>query len=482
MEQFTIIADHNKNYKTVSLKCVEDNTLSWKAKAIHLYLISRPPNWVTRASDLKSRSTDGHTSYTSGINELIRHNYVYRLVRRNDKKQICQWCFYVNEEPVSEDVVEEFIKGTTWNIYERSKKPTIEVPINGFSVPIINRNINTYSLPLLENKFSNKDNVDRKRSWSDNSEKDLPTTQPTLNRRKDPPPEKTRRQILTEKINKSIPIIEKEMKDKEKERKQVKLEKDRNEPLLQIPKDVQIIFDEWEKAGFKVSNSNNKTLNHTIRLCKSLLKGSLPTITGFSPFPGIERVVQAIGRYRLAAFEKEYFPGDPKKKKDLQKKMLADFILDYPGNSYLSKYDNSYEPQLLPQYKNHTEDLWPNGTKQIMNFYREHARSTLKEDFTIQDMDKFRRASNMCKEFWDKHQYRIRGITGYRAIAECLCEAVWVSCGEIPSKLYTGSFCTPYAKDRMIAKLSEEGLISESDMGRTNVYKKHNNDDISIEL
>lgn len=305
-----------------------------------------------------------------------------------------------------------------------------------------------------------------------------------LRRRKEPPLEKTRRQILTEKINNSIPIIEKEMKDKAKKERKEKQEKNKNEPVIEIPKDVQFIFDTWEKNGFTICPPNNRTLNHTIRLCKNLLGGKLPMIKGFSPFPGMGKVVEAIERYRLAAFEKEYYPGDPKKKKDLQKKTLADFILNYPGNSLLSKYNNDYEPSLLPQYKNHVEDLWPNGTKQIMSFYREHARGTLKEDFSVSDIDKFRKASNLCKEFWDKHKYQIRGISGYQAIAEYLCKAVWESCGQISSKLYTGSFCTPFAKDRMIAKLSEEGLITESDMGRTNVHKKRDDtsSDVTVSL
>ena len=64
--------DHNKNYKTISLLCVLDPDLSWKAKGIHNYLITRPSNWAIRKADLEKRSLESKGKLDAGINELIK--------------------------------------------------------------------------------------------------------------------------------------------------------------------------------------------------------------------------------------------------------------------------------------------------------------------------------------------------------------------------------------------------------------------------
>lgn len=86
------------NFAHVELTNVEDRTLSWKAKGIHLYIMSRPPEWTIRATDLIRRSTDGRDSLYSGLKELEKKKYLHRKRVYRDGK-IVYWDYDVYEEP-----------------------------------------------------------------------------------------------------------------------------------------------------------------------------------------------------------------------------------------------------------------------------------------------------------------------------------------------------------------------------------------------
>jgi hypothetical protein len=109
--------DHNKNYKIIDTTCIEDKRLSWKAKAIHNYLVTRPEDWEINTKDLEGRSIDGVSSLRAGIDELIEFAYLFRIIKRNNKKQIEKWGYFSTELPQSKEYVEELIKESGWIIY-----------------------------------------------------------------------------------------------------------------------------------------------------------------------------------------------------------------------------------------------------------------------------------------------------------------------------------------------------------------------------
>lgn len=256
------------------------------------------------------------------------------------------------------------------------------------------------------------------------------------------------------------------LKQERAEKRKAKLK-----PPLPVSPQVQEIWNLWESAGFPISNTSDLSYNDDVKACNHLLKGKIPEIT---KVPSMPEIYEAIERFKLAAFDNEFLPEDPVTKKKMQKKKISRFI--YNGfasfeKSLLKKYLVE-EPKLRRQFENQVEDKWPNGSKAIGRFYREHARGTLKESYSVQDIDKFRKASNMCMEFYDKHEHRMRGVNGYPMIQEYLCNAVWEAWGRDPMKLNTGSFCTQFAKDRLLAALTAEGLIEESNMGRgSSIYE-----------
>ena len=97
--------EHNKNYKTINLTCVQDKKLSWKAKGLHNYLITRPPNWEISIGSLTQQSTNGIDSLYAGIRELIKSKYVFRIIKRNEKNQFEKGGYLTAEIPQSIEVI-----------------------------------------------------------------------------------------------------------------------------------------------------------------------------------------------------------------------------------------------------------------------------------------------------------------------------------------------------------------------------------------
>lgn len=77
----------------------EDPNLSFKAKGILGYLLSRPDNWSANVTDLINHSPDGEYAVRSGLKELIQNGYVVRRTERDEKKRIVRFVLEVYEEP-----------------------------------------------------------------------------------------------------------------------------------------------------------------------------------------------------------------------------------------------------------------------------------------------------------------------------------------------------------------------------------------------
>ena len=77
----------------------ENEKISWKAKGILGYLLSKPKDWKTYVADLEKRSTDGRDSTRKGIQELIEHGYILRTEVR-EKGRFKGYDYTVLEEPM----------------------------------------------------------------------------------------------------------------------------------------------------------------------------------------------------------------------------------------------------------------------------------------------------------------------------------------------------------------------------------------------
>lgn len=87
----------------VDKRILENESLSWRAKGLLAYLLSRPPDWTVRTSDLIQRSIDGRDAVYSILKELIQAGYI---CREDGKRSACGRFNSVNylvfEEPFKE--------------------------------------------------------------------------------------------------------------------------------------------------------------------------------------------------------------------------------------------------------------------------------------------------------------------------------------------------------------------------------------------
>lgn len=77
----------------------EDTLISWKAKGMMLYLLSRPDNWKIYVNQLSEVATDGREATRSAINELIERGYIVREQRKKPGGAFDGYDYQVFETP-----------------------------------------------------------------------------------------------------------------------------------------------------------------------------------------------------------------------------------------------------------------------------------------------------------------------------------------------------------------------------------------------
>lgn len=87
-------------YALIDKTFTEDTRLSWKAKGLLAYLLTRPDDWTIMVKDLIKRSKDGRDSVYAGLRELEKYGYLERRVRRDEKGRIIEWESIVYERPI----------------------------------------------------------------------------------------------------------------------------------------------------------------------------------------------------------------------------------------------------------------------------------------------------------------------------------------------------------------------------------------------
>lgn len=81
---------------------LNDPRLSFKAKGILAYLLSKPDDWQVRVKDLANHSADGSTAVRSGLKELIQCGYAeFRRTRDDQTKAYISSEYIVYEVPRS---------------------------------------------------------------------------------------------------------------------------------------------------------------------------------------------------------------------------------------------------------------------------------------------------------------------------------------------------------------------------------------------
>jgi len=66
-------------------RILEDARLTFRAKGLLAYLLSRPPNWKCRSNHLQTVSREGRDAVRGTLKALAKYGYA-RLVTKRDKK------------------------------------------------------------------------------------------------------------------------------------------------------------------------------------------------------------------------------------------------------------------------------------------------------------------------------------------------------------------------------------------------------------
>jgi len=83
MESRSIVrVEKNKDYTIINNTSIQDTRLSWKAKAIHVFMLSKPDDWTFYNEEMQQWAKDGKDSFTAGLRELQKFGYVKKERRR----------------------------------------------------------------------------------------------------------------------------------------------------------------------------------------------------------------------------------------------------------------------------------------------------------------------------------------------------------------------------------------------------------------
>lgn len=72
-------------FTVISNSIIGDHSLSWKARGLLIFLLSKPDHWTTSAAHLTNMGPDGRDSVRTGLQELEARGYLVRA-RRQDSR------------------------------------------------------------------------------------------------------------------------------------------------------------------------------------------------------------------------------------------------------------------------------------------------------------------------------------------------------------------------------------------------------------
>lgn len=126
------------NFTIIQNSLINEFSLSFKARGILFYILSKPKDWVVYVSDLSQGDKDKEKSVRAGINELIEARYMQRIkVYDYDTKRILRWETLVSEIPFEKgDLIDRVIEkyhrdeeGNIINIKQSIRGKMIEAPL-----------------------------------------------------------------------------------------------------------------------------------------------------------------------------------------------------------------------------------------------------------------------------------------------------------------------------------------------------------------
>jgi len=95
---FRVEKNKDNPFVMIDRRPIENPVLSWKAKGLLAYLLSRPDNWVVRFRDLINRAPDGAHTVRAAMKELKAVGHV-KIETVREGGRVKQWIYTVHESP-----------------------------------------------------------------------------------------------------------------------------------------------------------------------------------------------------------------------------------------------------------------------------------------------------------------------------------------------------------------------------------------------
>lgn len=146
------------NFVMMDKTFLEDTRLSYKAKGLLAYLLSKPDDWKVIVGNLVNNSKDGKASVYAGLKELKECGYYEKVPIRNEKgTRITRWESTVCEVPLSlltnfQEVENQDIENLYIENWERN---------NNYYTEKLNINNNYISQSVVDRIGTNKSSLQR---------------------------------------------------------------------------------------------------------------------------------------------------------------------------------------------------------------------------------------------------------------------------------------------------------------------------------
>jgi len=158
------VVKRDSPYVQIDKTALEDPGLSFRAKGLHAYLMSRPDNWIPNPLQLATVSREGRDAVKAALRELQEAGY---YERRREQKEDGTFCW-------------------VGNVYEVSKvhEPTDGNPGDGFPVTgkPVTGNPSTGESAVIKKEVIKKDKQERKNNSCATPPRDQKPKKPTVKR------------------------------------------------------------------------------------------------------------------------------------------------------------------------------------------------------------------------------------------------------------------------------------------------------------
>jgi hypothetical protein len=151
------ISKRENPYVMLDKYFLNDTRLTWKAKGMLAYLLSKPDDWKIILDDLIKRSSDGRDSVKAGLRELEKTGYLVREQQRKADGKFGDIEYLIYERP--QILVNQPLTDFPSAVYPSTGKPLTENPLL-LNNDITNNDI-TKQQQLQSKKINSKQNKEK---------------------------------------------------------------------------------------------------------------------------------------------------------------------------------------------------------------------------------------------------------------------------------------------------------------------------------